>query len=579
MKRWSLIVVLMLSGMGGAHATVAAWLTHATHKIRPDVPAHTVPNLFLFGARGQYVAYQISFRSPQPFIVARIIPTPLENVTSVIGVTQMTVYREAYIRTVHPTNIVAAVGLWPDALIPTVDNYYHERRDALPWPVAAHFTQSFWVEVYIPHHVHAGLYREHVTVFIHQGGHVERHVLDVRLHVFAFSIPATSSLPSSFGFDGAPLSLVFRGHYGLLSNDQLMHLTQLFDIAALKDRIALSGGSGIPAPMTYQHGHLRMNWHEYDEEVRPFMIGCKAAHGARWRMTDVRWTSHVFDHKMPPREQAQYFRAWARHFRKEHWPVPLYALTVDEPHSVAQFRAANRRAATMRRLTKAVLPLVTTDHLHRLDLRNFGIICPVINDMEGLDNINNRGRYARYAHRYHFKTWWYQSCMSHGCWVVGGRSTLGWPSYMIDQPAIYNRIMPWLSWKYGLQGELYYDTDVGFSRGRKNPWTDQYHFGGNGDGTLFYPGTPAVIGGQRDIPIQSIRLMMIRAGYQDYEYLHLASRLYGRARIEDVIGQAIVSTHDWTHSPRILRAVRWRLATMIVKRIGQRAAPANGDPR
>ena len=550
-----------------AHAQVSVWLSHSTHKIRPDAPARVRSVIHLFAAHGEYAALQISVRADHPLRVLRIVPTALEDHASAIGRWQMTVYREAFIRTVHPTNVVAPVGLWPDALIPTVDNYYHERRNALPWAVPARFTQSFWIEIYVPRTVSAGRYRGTVAVMIRTHGHVQVRVLRVRLRVLPFAIPATSSLPSSFGFDGAPLSLVFRGHYGRLSNTQLMHLTQLFNIAALKDRIALSGGSGIPAPMHWAHGRLTLNWHEYDKEVRPFMTGCKAAHGARWRMTDVRWLTHVFYHKMPPREQVAYFRAWARHFRHEHWHVGLYALGVDEPHTPAQFALADRRAAIIRRATHAILPMVTTIHVHRLDLKDFGILCPVINDVDGLNDVNKRTLLGRVAKRYHLKLWWYQSCLSHGCWVVGRRSSLGWPSYMIDQPAIYNRIMPWLTWKYKMQGELYYDTDIGFSMGRKNPWKDQYHFGGNGDGTLFYPGLPSVIGGKRDIPIQSIRLMMIRAGYQDYEYLHMASHLYGRQAVLRVIDHAIRSTHSWTKSPRVLRALKWRLAMMIERRL------------
>ncbi|MHB8255414.1 MAG: DUF4091 domain-containing protein [Acidiferrobacter sp.] len=561
------VFCLLCAMVAPAHARLSVWLSHSTHKIRPNTQARSHSHIRMFAAHGEYAAFQVSVRSRHKMRVLRVVPTPLENHTAVIGRWQMTVYREAYIKTVHPTNVSAPLGLWPDALIPTVDNYYHERRNALPWQVPARFTQTFWVDIYVPRTVDPGLYRGKVTVFIRSHGRSRVRIVSVRLRVLPFAIPRTSSLPSSFGFDGAPLSLVFRGHYGRFSNAQLIHITQLFNTAALKDRIALSGGSGIPAPMRMVHGRLKLNWHDYDKEVRPFVTACQAAHGARWRITDVRWLSHVFYHKMPPQEQAQYFRAWVRHFRKEHWHVPLYALAIDEPHSQLQFATANRRAAVMRKLTHGVLPLVTTNHVHKLDMKNIGILCPVINKMEGLDDVDHRAELGRYAKRYHFGLWWYQSCMSHGCWVVGKRSSLGWPSYMIDQPAIYNRIMPWLTWKYRVQGELYYDTDIGFSMGRKNPWKDQYHFGGNGDGTLFYPGTPSVIGGSKDIPIQSIRLMMIRAGYQDYEYLHLASRLYGRAAVSRVIDGAIVSTHEWTRKPAVLRALKWRLAQMIVRKI------------
>ena len=79
--------------------------------------------------------------------------------------------------------------------------------------------------------------------------------------------------------------------------------------------------------------------------------------------------------------------------------------------------------------------------------------------------------------------WWYQSCGSHGCNIIGGEYYRGWPSYMIDAGGIANRIMPWIAWKYDIRGELYYNIDEMYSRG-KDAWNDVYLFGGNGDGTL-----------------------------------------------------------------------------------------------
>lgn len=54
--------------------------------------------------------------------------------------------------------------------------------------------------------------------------------------------------------------------------------------------------------------------------------------------------------------------------------------------------------------------------------------------------------------------WWYQSCMSEGCAHIkppAGGGCVGkdnaclnktWPSYMIDHPATYNRVMSWISY-------------------------------------------------------------------------------------------------------------------------------------
>ena len=55
--------------------------------------------------------------------------------------------------------------------------------------------------------------------------------------------------------------------------------------------------------------------------------------------------------------------------------------------------------------------------------------------------------------------------------------------------------------------------------------------GGNGEGTLFYPGRPDKIGGKDHIPVSSLRLTMIREGNEDYEYMILAAAKVGRAKV------------------------------------------------
>ncbi len=49
------------------------------------------------------------------------------------------------------------------------------------------------------------------------------------------------------------------------------------------------------------------------------------------------------------------------------------------------------------------------------------------------------------------------------------------------------RALEWVSFLEGATGELYYQT-VGML---STAWTNQFRFNGNGDGTLFYPGTPS----------------------------------------------------------------------------------------
>jgi hypothetical protein len=132
---------------------------------------------------------------------------------------------------------------------------------------------------------------------------------------------------------------------------------------------------------------------------------------------------------------------------------------------------------------------------------------------------------------------------------------------MIDAPATQNRAMEWQAWREKVSGELYYDTSYAFTRG--DAWTNQYYFYGNGDGTLFYPGTPAEIGGTSQIPIASLRLKMIREGQEDYEYLKLLSDA-GDPTMADAEAAGL-SPDAYTNmtDPASIDAARHRIATQI----------------
>ncbi len=109
---------------------------------------------------------------------------------------------------------------------------------------------------------------------------------------------------------------------------------------------------------------------------------------------------------------------------------------------------------------------------------------------------------------------------------------------------------------------MYWETAYAFTG---DAWTSQWAFSGNGDGTLFYPGTPAEIGGTSHIPVASIRLKMIREGMEDYEYLKLVSDLgdpaFAAAQAAELFPRPY-STDDV--SAAALLAARERLAARIL---------------
>ncbi|HLG23094.1 MAG TPA: hypothetical protein VI382_09780, partial [Candidatus Manganitrophaceae bacterium] len=85
-----------------------------------------------------------------------------------------------------------------------------------------------------------------------------------------------------------------------------------------------------------------------------------------------------------------------------------------------------------------------------------------------------------------------------------------------------------------------------------------------------YPGRPDQVGGTHHIPIESIRLKMIREGLEDYEYLKLAEAKKGRSWIEAEIlpllredDRTPLSVYRWTNRPEKIFEAREKLAAAL----------------
>jgi hypothetical protein len=175
------------------------------------------------------------------------------------------------------------------------------------------------------------------------------------------------------------------------------------------------------------------------------------------------------------------------------------------------------------------------------------------------------------------RVWWYQSCMSHGC--NGGPEAdpaveaayRGWASYMVDHSGPRNRAMGPLAFLTGVEGELYFDTVAAYNEG--DPWTGVFAFGGNGDGTFFYPGLPRKLGGTAHFPVESLRLKTLRDGLEDYEYLVQLAGAGEEKLARALVRRLVRSGYEIEPDVKVWEEVRGemaaRLSALARKRAGE----------
>ncbi|MCA1829614.1 MAG: glycoside hydrolase domain-containing protein [Myxococcales bacterium] len=481
---------------------VQVWIADESVKVRPDArpPALAqAPRIRLAAAGGECVGAQIVVRGP---------------VRGLKATSTLDLYRVATITLTQPSGPDGATGEWPDALIPARDVLFGEERRAFPVDVAEGRAQAIFVEACVARGA-AKARLASVVKLTWDGGEAE---VPVDLRRRGFDLPATPPLATAFGFSGYSAA---KGHGR--DPDANRELTRAYDRIALRRGITLFGGTQDAPRM--RNG--KIDWTAYDEEVGPFID--------RWTAVELREPS-----RLSRDERRSYRRQWVEHFRKRGWLDKLFRYVYDEP-AEKDFPKVEQLAREYREDVPEVRRLVTTRPSPKLP--SVDLFAPLI----------NFGAVPR--------MWWYQSCMSHGCEPSTHESFRGWPSYMIDAPATAARAMGTLAFVNDVAGELYFDTVYAYDS--MDPWKSQWAFAGNGDGTLYYPGTPARIGGTHDVPVESLRIVQIARGLADHAYLSLCAQLGDPALAKAEARAVAPGVRSWSRDPRAYAQMREHLAARI----------------
>jgi hypothetical protein len=380
----------------------------------------------------------------------------------------------------------------------------------------------------VPAGVEAGPYTGQLAV---KFGDATTDTLPLELAVAPVDIPATSTLKNTFGLG---VYVLVHGFGVNRESPEGSALLRAAGKALLEHRMSGYGMSIDPLPSRPGPDGTRVvDFRSFDSEMGDVLGGTALPSGARFSTAQVH-----DDPKLSFAERVAYFQAWKAHFAQRGWKQLLWYYAKDEPSPNDD--AVVRNQATLTRAIGGIPLLVTTYRPALFDAAD--IVAPVMVCMfshpgprlcpiapQSAARIREQLRPGQ-------QLWWYQSCMFHGCDGPPkdrqlAASMTGWASYMIDHSGPRNRAMGVLAFLERIEGELYFDTLVAWEKDGQ-PWRDVWRFGGNGDGTFFYPGTRAQVGDEAPLIISSLRLKTLRDGLEDYELLTLVAARRGRAAAE-----------------------------------------------
>jgi hypothetical protein len=139
-----------------ALSTPAVGVTDAVTKVRPSFAVPATVAATLEAAQNEYEPFQIVLGGPIHGVGASAgdLTGP-----GVIPAANVRLYQVGLYNVKYASNIEGAPGDWPDPLVPDVDAYFGEKRNAFPFDVAEGQTRAIWVELFVPPSTAPGVYQ------------------------------------------------------------------------------------------------------------------------------------------------------------------------------------------------------------------------------------------------------------------------------------------------------------------------------------------------------------------------------------------------------------------------------------
>ena len=431
---------------------------------------------------------------------------------SVISADHFEIYAEHYMEVMSSYNPNSFFGYYPDALVP-LENYRFRRYNS----INAGKNQGIWLNVNIPADAEAGTYTGEGKLTLDG----EEYAVPVELTVYNVTMPEEVHAQSSYliwydyaaSGEGSADQEIYESYFWFLANKRVTpdmpgpHITSNYEtyVDYVVENLAENPTIpcyGLPYAVTFADGVNHLN-----EERVLELLNLLADKNIELRQAG--------NDSIDLFKKAYYYLG---SICDEPDSVEDFALVRESDLIIsnAKFKVAEKLNdyPDLKESLLSLKHIVTTSYSEEMigtDTQG-GVQtwCPKYRffhteaqRQEYLDRQNSNDRLMGE------NVWWY------GC--LDPRAP--YPTYHLDDNLISSRVVSWMQYDYGIEGELYWCVNWYTSySGVRDVWTDAETVQQTpGDGYLVYPGREFGVNG----PISTLRLESIRESREDYEYLWL----------------------------------------------------------
>jgi Domain of unknown function (DUF4091) len=536
------------------------WAVPSIYKVRPNETPQTsnlvwnagTKTVSVEGAKNEHIPFQVVITTPPPptrydeaaggfFVEAG----DLVSAQGRIPHDRIKLYFEHVVLCPGKSSPVGETGFWPDALAPLTD----------PFSMTAEFREAvrnrgIWIDVVTPSDAPAGRYAGTIRV-TRSGALLDE--LKLNLRVYDFALPAETHMITYMGVSSNQLAAyhnvdptsaeaktLLRNYHAFLYANRM----EPWFNEPLQPKVRRSGNAVAVT---------------FDDQAYDLYFN-------QWK------TKRVILEAVPAdlsdsTEAVKSFLQQTYDYYKKHGRLDRLVLNspIDEPNTAQAFADTRKWASIVHEAAPGVPFLVTKSPVS--DNPAWGTLAGYANNFAVHGNDLNppavkqaiRAEQARGG-----EVTWYISC----------DQGFPQPNYFIDASAMDPVMVPWITWRYGMNGILYWE--LKFWSQTTDPWLNPVtYLSGflcsngyilNGEGSLLYPGSRTKIHtGQKDVngPVSSIRFELLREGIEDYEYLWLLKSLGDAKFADDAVKSMVVDVRAFSRNVEELFALRAKMAARI----------------